>query len=248
MWNWFKKLQIKGFAAGVLVTVLLSGTLLVTAQTVTREIVYGVRVNLNGQLLQFDADSQPFTMGGRTFLPVRALADALELPVDFNPATNTVYLGNRFAGQRQALNIAAPSFDNGGTGPSDSFRNTTLTVVDSVAMGGAAYQNALSFNFTANQSNPHDGYRFSLHNLNSQFRMLTGYVGRVDGTGMSDGLIRFIGDGSLLSEYDLRATNMPIPISVFVEGVSQLRIEVHFLTNRSGQARGTQYALVAFVE
>jgi hypothetical protein len=78
--------------------------------------------------------------------------------------------------------------------------------------------------------------------------MLTGYVGRVDGTGMSNGQVRFIGDGTLLAEYDLRATDMPIPISVFVEGVSQLRIEVHFLTNRNGQARGTQYAVVAFVE
>jgi hypothetical protein len=133
MRNWLKKLQIKGFVTGVLVTVLLSGTLLVAAQTVTREITYGVRVNLNGQLLQFDEDSQPFVMGGKTFLPVRALADALELPVDFDPATNTAYLGNRFAGQRQSLDVVAPSFDNGGT--TGSFSGTSLTIANSVAMG-----------------------------------------------------------------------------------------------------------------
>ena len=95
MKNWLKKLQIKGFVAGVLVAVLFSGTLLVVAQTVSREITYGVRVNLDGQILQFAEDMRPFAMEGRTFLPVRALADALGLPVGFDPSTNTVYLIGR---------------------------------------------------------------------------------------------------------------------------------------------------------
>lgn len=90
------KLQIKGFVMGVLVTVLLSGTLLAAAntQTVTREITYGIGVILNGQTVQFDEDSRPFVMDGRTFLPLRTLAELLDMPVDFDPAANMAILGS----------------------------------------------------------------------------------------------------------------------------------------------------------
>jgi len=44
-------------------------------------------------MMQFDEDMRPFVMEGRTFLSVRALSEALALPVDFDPRTNIVYLG-----------------------------------------------------------------------------------------------------------------------------------------------------------
>jgi len=90
------KERIKGIVVGFLLCALLSTSVMVmaTPRTETRQITYGVRVNFNGQLVQFDADSQPFVMGGRTFLPLRAVADLLDLPVNFDPNTNTAYLGS----------------------------------------------------------------------------------------------------------------------------------------------------------
>jgi len=77
-------------------------------------------------------------------------------------------------------------------------------------------------------------------------RTVTGYVGRVDATGMRNATINFIGDGRLLRTYHLRADDMPTPINVFVEGVRQLRIEVTFV-DHSGNV-SVQYALSAFLE
>ncbi|MCL2217984.1 MAG: stalk domain-containing protein [Defluviitaleaceae bacterium] len=251
-----KNLQIKGFVTGFILCLVLSASVMVVAntQTVTREITYGVRVNLNGQLMQFDYDNRPFVMGSRTFLPVRALAEALDLPVDFDPSTNTAYLGNRFAGQRRPLTQAAPHFDTGGGisgGTFDGASPTTAAVVPSLTMGGTTYQNALRFRTTAGSWTPSANTRssrFTLHNLNGQFRMLTGYFGRVDGTHMTNATINFTGDGQLLASYEVRAGDMPTPISVFVEGVTQLRIEVVFPGRSSFSLPATDYALVAYLE
>lgn len=97
------KERIKGIAIGFILCALFSASVVVFAntQTVVREITYGVRVNLNGGLLQFAEDSRPFVMDYRTFLPVRAIADELGLDVDFNDTTNTVYL-------RSGMPIALP--------------------------------------------------------------------------------------------------------------------------------------------
>ena len=231
------KQRMQGMVVGVLLTVLLlSATMVHANNRVTREITYGVNVMLNGEMVQFDYDSRPFVMEGRTFLPLRTIADLVGLPVDFDPATNTAIVGNRHAEPvRRPLTQAAPHFDSaGGAG-------SRATAEDFRVMIGQTYQSPLVFRTTSTNL-----YRFTLHQLNSQYRMLTGYVGRVDGTRMVDATIRFVGDGVLLQYYELRATDAPTPISVSVEGVTQLRIEVHFPSHMGAGA--VEYALVSFLE
>jgi hypothetical protein len=89
-----KKERIKGFVAGVLLTALLSSTLAFANSGIISEIHYGIRVVLNGRPVHFDADSQPFVMNERTFLPLRAMADLLGLPIDFDAEQNTVHVGH----------------------------------------------------------------------------------------------------------------------------------------------------------
>ena len=94
MKKFLKRLQAKGFVGGFLLATMLASVVAVAnTQTVTREITYGVNVMLHGQMVDFDNDSRPFVMDGRTFLPLRTLADMIDLPVDFDPATNTAILG-----------------------------------------------------------------------------------------------------------------------------------------------------------
>jgi hypothetical protein len=222
----------------VLCTILSAGVIAVSAQTVTREIIYGVRVNVNGQLLELDADNRPFVMGGRTFLPVRAIADAFEEPVDFDASTNTVYLGNRFMGQRSPLRHAAPFFDR------NPNRDSIISFADST-MNGVTYHDTLRFTLGTGGTTS----AFSLHNLQGQFRTLNGYIGRADGSNMRNVTVNFIGDSNLLQSFDLDATAMPIPINVFVEGVQQLRIEVDGSSTMGGGYSGAvTYAIQAFLE
>jgi len=250
MRNWLKRLQIKGFVAGVLVTVLLSGTLLMAAQTLTREITYGINVMLNGEIVQFDEDSRPFVMGGRTFLPLRTLAELLGQPVDFDPATNTAIVGDRLpVGTRRPLNDAVPFHHRGSNIRMDEHHfgasNTAWVAPGTVAMGGREYANALTYQASYTNHGRADATVFTLHNLNGQFRMLTGYVGRIDGWDLTNATFNVFGDGQLLQTHSLNAQDLPIPISIFVEGINLLRIEFVYPWISSQNAG---YAFVAFLE
>lgn len=97
MKNW------KGFVAGVLVTVLaigLFGTALATAgsRSVTAD-YNNIKVTLNGDTINLaDANGapvEPFAINGTTYLPVRAVANALGLDVGWDQTTATVSLSTK---------------------------------------------------------------------------------------------------------------------------------------------------------
>ena len=114
------------------------------------------------------------------------------------------------------LNTVAPLFDMVGRGQQVQHEN-------SVTMGGETFRDVLVLGrFGA-------GHTFtpaSLHNLGRQYSELSGYVGRVDGTSLRHATINFFGDGELLHYIEFNATDMPVPFSVNIEGVLQLRIEL----------------------
>ena len=64
------------------------------------------------------------------------------------------------------------------------------------------------------------------HNLNGQFTVLTGTIGRIDGTGSNPSTIRFIGDGRELATFTVQGDTHPTNISVDVTGITILRIEI----------------------
>lgn len=85
--------EIKGFVIGIIFTIVLSGTV-VAANPAVREIFFGVTVSLNGEILDFAEDSQPFIMNGRTFLPIRVIAELVGLDVNF--INGAVHLTDNF--------------------------------------------------------------------------------------------------------------------------------------------------------
>lgn len=92
--------QWKSFAAGVLVTLLLVGSIGTAAATVgkkTAELNYNnIKVTLDGKAVNLvDANGnpvEPFTISGTTYLPVRAVAGAFGLEVEWDGSTQTVIL------------------------------------------------------------------------------------------------------------------------------------------------------------
>ncbi|MCL2838015.1 MAG: copper amine oxidase N-terminal domain-containing protein [Oscillospiraceae bacterium] len=85
------KTKVRCFLAGLLAATLLISTLTL-ASGALREVFYGVNVVVNGEPQHFDDDSQPFILDGRTFLPVRGIAEALGYHASFDGDTNTVYI------------------------------------------------------------------------------------------------------------------------------------------------------------
>ena len=248
------KQRLQGMVAGVLITLLLLSATIVYANTrVTREITYGIGVMLNGEMVQFDYASRPFVMDGRTFLPLRTLAELVGLPVDFDSATNTAIVGSRNAGPvRRPLSAVAPAFDRGTNCTGDWRPRASSENIASVEMSGATYSNVLVYRSGSLSVVwvPRPVTVFTLHNLNGQHRWLSGYVGRVDGTGQFNATMNIIGDGVLLQSFELDAMALPTYINVFVEDVRQLRIEFDFERGGGGQGSLPQavYAFEGFLE
>ncbi len=97
------KKQTKGFISGIIATALvlaLSGTALAVAKTATLN--YGdMKITINGSaVVPTDADGnkvQPFAIDGITYLPVRSIANLLDMDLSWDSATNTVVLSDKNA-------------------------------------------------------------------------------------------------------------------------------------------------------
>lgn len=99
------KKQWKSFLGGVLVCLLLVSLIGSAAATVGRKAVEvdynNIKVTMNGKTVNLvDANGnavEPFAINGTTYLPVRAVADALGLDVGWDGATTTVKLTSKAA-------------------------------------------------------------------------------------------------------------------------------------------------------
>ena len=97
-----KRGNFRAFVLGVLLTALVLGLgipALASAGTKTAELFYNdIKIRLNGkELLPKDANGnavEPFIIDGTTYLPVRAVGNALGLNVGWDGETKTVILGN----------------------------------------------------------------------------------------------------------------------------------------------------------
>jgi len=87
------KQRIQGAVFGFLAAVLLLGTVtVVTAATRTIEVTHDVNVVVDGVRQNFPDDMLPFRSEGRIFLPIRGIANALGLDVNWVSSTSTAYL------------------------------------------------------------------------------------------------------------------------------------------------------------
>lgn len=95
-----KKERMKGFLSGILVSILcftLIGTAAATIGKRTLEVDYSdIKIQLDGQLINpTDANGasvEPFSLNGTTYLPVRAVGNAMGLKVAWDNKTSTVLL------------------------------------------------------------------------------------------------------------------------------------------------------------
>lgn len=94
------KKRLQGLIAGIIIgSILTSGMVFAKQIRETAELFYNnIKITLNGKEVQpTDADGayvEPFIINGTTYLPVRAVANALNINVDWNGTTKTVILSN----------------------------------------------------------------------------------------------------------------------------------------------------------
>ena len=228
------KERIKGLIIGFLIATMLSATV-AYANPQMREIVYGVGVTFNGNIINFEADSQPFIMGGRTFLPIRAVAELVGVDVSFDADTNTVLLtGGVPAPQPPTIqppilqqpdpqlpaatpaSLQSTQFD--ATTPNSAGRG--VFTESFVSMGGNNFIEPVVF-----RSNTQSTI-YSMHNLGGSYSTFSGTIGRVDGSPLSDATFTLIVDGNVIDVIVMTTNDMPREIDLNVSGVQMLRIEV----------------------
>lgn len=235
---------LKGILIGFVMTVLLLGSVTVFAAT-TRIIEVNFdnyKTTLFGQefIVRNDQNEilQPFSYNGSVFVPIEVILHAMDTHVSWDADTRTLNFGlESEASAGVSFASAVPPYDVSHRFTLDQgFRNWDVRVRNQVTMGGNFYDNAITFTTRGISDGVH-----SLHNLRGQYTMLSGYIGRLDGTTQSDGVFRFYGDGRLMKEFKMRAVDLPRPISLDVSGVWQLRIEF------DAEGFSTSFTTYAFV-
>ncbi len=95
------KKRLQGLIAGVLIgTVITSGMVFSKQISETAELFYNnIKIYIDGgEIVPKDANGntvEPFTMNGTTYLPVRAISNALGKDVEWDGATQSVYIGKK---------------------------------------------------------------------------------------------------------------------------------------------------------
>jgi len=86
-------MRLKYFIAGFLAAIILSTGVVAFANPETRQLIFGVNVVVGNRDLELDGIDRPFILDGRTFLPIATIANALNLPIEWDGSTSTVYVG-----------------------------------------------------------------------------------------------------------------------------------------------------------
>jgi len=226
------KQRMQGMVMGILVMSLLLGTVTVLAAT-TRviEVNFGnYRVAVFGQeIVARNAEGvilEPFSYNGEVYVPVTTILRAMGNNASWDAVGRVLHFGQATGGSTET-NFTARSrltetfYDSGGRGNNDILHRRIRT--EPVTMGGRTYEDAITYRSFALDTN-----NFSLHNLGGQYSIFTGYFGRVDGSAIVNATLNIYGDGSLITSYDLMATDLPSRVSISVAGVRQLKIEFVF--------------------
>ena len=192
------KKRLQGLIAGLLIgTILTGGAVFAKSGTEMIEALYSnIKIYVDGIKIEpKDATGktvEPFIYNGTTYLPVRAVGEAIGKTVTWDGATQSVFLGGK-PGEVQYLLDVCPPYETG------SFRD------ESFYMAGKKYSDGF-YSWFYEQ----DAY----FNLDGMYSELNCVVGHVDGYGGYDKTVTFYVDGKKVTEVDIFKGEMPKEVTV----------------------------------
>lgn len=148
---------------------------------------------------------EPFVYNGTTYLPVRAVGEAIGKQVTWDGNTQTVYIGEA-PGAEEYLPIVCPPYQK-------SYYYTDKTF----SMDGVSYH-ANSFYFDW-------GSGYALYNLNGQYSALEVTIGHLDGDADEDNTVNIYLDGVYSQSITLEPEEMAKTVTIPLEYALQLKIE-----------------------
>jgi hypothetical protein len=221
-----KKLQKVGYMGfGSVITLILCLTVPAVAASVEKQLtVYynDIKIYVDGALITPKDPNgnivDPFVSDGTTYLPVRAVGEALGKTVEWDGTTQSVYIGGK-PGAAQYMTDVVPAYQTSSDYYYTEYSALKNGGADKFSMGGVVYTNGITLN-------ARDAW--AVYNLNGQYTSLSGVFCHVDGdiTGTTDGATWLIYcDGMLAAEWKLTNDMAPQNVSVDLRGVNQLKIQ-----------------------
>lgn len=214
------KLQIGKRLSALLLCLTLCGGTALAANTVYRTITVqydNIKLVIDGvEITPKDADGltvEPFIYNGTTYLPVRAVGNAIGKQVTWDGQTKTVYLGEA-PGQNNYLVDVCPAYST--SGGVTTYRSAEGK---SFSMAGQKYSNGFTMrDFMEDQ--------YILCNLNGKYDSMTLTVGHKDGSrDDADGnQLTFVVDGQAVMNLTINGMDMPKEVTVPLNYGLQLKI------------------------
>lgn len=213
-----KSSRMSWFVAGMLVAVMVSqiaSPALAALAGKTIQVFTGVDVYVNDAKVEpKDANGNPvevFVYNGTTYLPIRAIGNALGMPVQWEGKTNSAYVG-KHQGDKPAVWLKDLDYFVGSSWSTHNGKDNL----------GIEHENAIS-------SNVNNTYL-----INGQYSAISGtfyqtYDKRSDTKYTST--LKIYGDGELLYSAEMKGGIKPLDFYVSLVGVLELKVEFHTVYN-----------------
>ncbi len=216
------KKRLQGLIVGVLIGATITGGVVFAANTTTlyNVIANGIKIVVDGQKLNpTDVNGnkvEPIIYNGTTYLPVRAVANALGKAVYWDGPEYTVYLGN-MDGKLEYPTIEIEAMVSIGQKV-----ESTQKLTDNY---GNRYSRAIT-----NRDYNNFKHEFLTNMKYSKFK---GVLYIPEGTSNSQtGYLQIIADGkTIYTSPDMTKTSAPVNINVNIRGYNDIKIEFNYSQN-----------------
>jgi len=230
-----KKLQTLGYMAlGSAITLILAFAVPAIAASVEKQLtVYynDIKIYVDGELITPKDPNgnivDPFVSEGTTYLPVRAVAEALGKTVDWDGATQSVYIGAK-PGAVQYMTDILPAYQSENPTRYREYSAYKSGNTETFNMGGVKYLNGFTLMSDGFYDAVGDGgvlvNNWAVWNLNGQYSSMSAVLCHIDGTSVGTGVVEIYYDGVLSERIDVAPDMAPKTLNLSLNGVNQLKI------------------------
>lgn len=210
------KQKLQGLITGMLIGTTITGSVaFATTGTKSIEVLYNnIKVYKDNVLCELkDANGtviEPFIYNGTTYMPVRGAANLAGMNVEWDGATQSVYLWDELPMDGTYLLDVCPPYEI-----SKYYEAYMQADGKSFKMAGNKFSNG----FTLGSSE-----RYAIFNLNGKYSNIEFTIGRLDGGSMINTTVSFFLDNKLIKEVYVKAEGLPQTVKIPVEHGLQLKI------------------------
>lgn len=189
--------------------------------------VANIKINKTSSM-PTDPDNKPFVYNGTTFVPLRYISEALNLPVQWDGATSTVnigemekesevYIGNGIDAMnyQESFSGFASYYNNVKKDASDEGYPSNQQAVDNT---GIKYDNFVVFSTGANKTSV---IEYPLNAKYKKFKTNLGVI-KESKTSKASTIIEVLLDGKSVKTYTLTAGSMPQDIEIDVTNANKI--------------------------